>query len=181
MPTDETSPARPGRTARRDAREAAGNPPFLKTTILRNRAEAVRLAESLDDKGGTAWTGMRSRLDVAPTRKRVLEAFSDMPPSRIEETAIAVLIENPGTVPSVLSAAVGWGGETWLTHFAMMCRERIEWLRPPMTGEAQDDVFFASIIADRDHRTGAWTMKPEVVKAFATLGFAADSDTAGAA
>jgi hypothetical protein len=101
---------------------------------------------------------------------RVVDAFRQMPMSGSEETLVRVVLDNPDASSERLTEAMGWNDQAWRLHFGEMCKKR-EALLWAATFEPKRNVpFYSGILADFDEFTRGFTLKPEVVEAFARLG-----------
>ena len=135
------------------------------------RAAADELLAALDRQETAERDALVSRLTNLDVGRRVVEAFTTMPPTETERKVIQVLLDNPGSLSSELSQAIGWEG-AWHAHFGTLChkREVYLWPAPEKFDRTQKD-FYTSILADFvDMRI---TMKPDVAAALATIGIKA--------
>jgi hypothetical protein len=102
---------------------------------------------------------------------RVICAFRQMPISPADEKLVRVVLDNPDASSERLTEALGWRGKAWQLHFGKLCarREHSLWSAPPEPGRGNRP-FYSGILADFDEITRGFTLKPEVVEAFARLG-----------
>ncbi len=102
--------------------------------------------------------------------ERVLDAFRRHPMTEVERRIIKVLVENPGSTSAKLTKLCGYkGGSAWHLQFGIMCHDRLKELWPAPPSEKRTADFYSGILANWDDATKTFTMKPEVVKAFALL------------
>lgn len=102
---------------------------------------------------------------------RIVEAFRAQPMKEIERKVVQVLLDNPDATSQVLTKKAGWTGKTaWQTRFVTMCKAREDRLCPDLSDETRTADFYTGILADYSKATQGFTMKPEAVDAFATLG-----------
>ena len=103
--------------------------------------------------------------------ERVLNTFRQHPMTETERRIIEVLIENPGSTSARLTELCGYkGGSAWHLRFGIMCRDRRMELWPALPSEIRDADFYSGILADWNNTDRTFTMKSEVVEAFALLG-----------
>ena len=104
-----------------------------------------------------------------PTRiATIVEAFQPM--SETDRMLVQVLLDNPDASSEQLTEAMGWKDQAWQLHFGKMCERREHLLWPAPFEPKRDAPFYSGILADFDEDTRGFTLKPEVVEAFARLG-----------
>lgn len=102
---------------------------------------------------------------------RIVEAFRLQPLKEIERKVVQVLLDNPDATSPVLTKKAGWTGKTaWQTRFATMCKAREARLCPTEADGTRTGDACIGILADYSPATQGFTLKPEAVEAFATLG-----------
>jgi hypothetical protein len=170
MNIDKLIAAIPGQSAEQLAATRANAVRWLETGTEVQKAAAAQLIAAMD--ANRAAEGERLRdLSVA---KRVAEAFRAMPMTDHERKVIQALLDNPGSTTSELNRAAGLGENmVWQMHFGVLCKSRQAHLWPPEAAEHRDGLFFSGILADIDRATNRFTLKPDVVVAFAELGLKA--------
>lgn len=156
---------------RRDMRTNAEN--WLASGDPDREAAARQVIAALDDQEAVETTGLRERLSGMPVAERVVEAFRAAPMSDNERKTIKALLDNPGATSHALSLACGHDSMIWQMHFGNLCKERQAYLWPAEKAERRDGLFFSGILAEYDPKTSGFTMKPDVVAAFAELGLRA--------
>ena len=92
--------------------------------------------------------------------------------SEADEKLVRVLLDNPDATSEQLSEAMGWKGQAWQLHFGKMCERREHLLWPAPFEPKRNAPFYSGILAEFDEITRGFTLKPEVVEAFAQLGSA---------
>jgi hypothetical protein len=102
---------------------------------------------------------------------RTAAAFRLLPLSPSDEPVLRVLLDNPSSTSEQLGAKLGWDGQSsWHLRFGALCRDRKHLLWSGPFEEKRQAEFYSGILADFDERTRGFTLKPEVVEAFAWLG-----------
>lgn len=115
----------------------------------------------------------RQDLQGMDVSQRVIEAFRQIPLSETDQKVIQALLDHPGSASAKLSAAVGWRGNAWHMHFAEASKKRAHLLWHGPWVEERKAEFYCGILADFEDAGSRFTMKPEVVEAFAALGMKA--------
>jgi hypothetical protein len=69
-----------------------------------------------------------------------------------------------------LSTLCGWDGQAWHLHFGRMCEGREADLWPAPGSKARAASFYCGILCDFDAAGATFSLKPEVIEAFALLG-----------
>jgi hypothetical protein len=134
------------------------------------RAAADELLAALDRQETAERDALVSRLSNLDVGKRVVEAFTKMPPTETERKVLQALLDNPGSLSSELSQALGWEG-AWHAHFGSLCHKRQVYLWPAPDKFSSGRDFYTSILADFvDMHI---TLKPDVAAALATIGIRA--------
>ena len=100
----------------------------------------------------------------------VFAAFQQMPMSEADEKLVRVILDNPDATSEELATAMGWKAQAWKLHFGKMCEKREHLLWPAPFEPKRNAPFYSGILADFDEITRGFTLKPEVVEAFAQLG-----------
>jgi hypothetical protein len=137
----------------------------------RSRApEAKALLEALD-----AFEARERdrRMQAPPGSARValvLDAFRKMPRTEPERELVQVVLDHPDASSERLTHEIGWHNQAWQLHFGKLCerREHLLWVAP--FEAKRNDRFYSGILAEFDEITRGFTLKPEVVEAFARLG-----------
>jgi hypothetical protein len=102
--------------------------------------------------------------------ERVIKAFKAEQMTDTEQKLIQVLLDNPGSTSGELTEKIGWKGMSWHLHFGTMCADRGVYLGQPPKVTTTTGKFYTGILADLENKTNRFTMKPDVVAAFAQLG-----------
>jgi hypothetical protein len=134
------------------------------------KTSAVQLLAALDGQEQADSAALYKRLKDQPVAKRVVEAFRIAPMSDNERKTIQALLDHPGATTTELSRACGHDGMIWQMHFGNLCKDRQAYLWPAEKAGTREGLFFSSILADIDGQSNRFTMKPDVVAAFAELG-----------
>ena len=113
-----------------------------------------------------------ARLKTMNITDLVVEAFTAIPMTETEAKLVKVLLDNPLSTSTELSAALGWGGMTWHMHFGTMCQSREAYLWPAEKVSSKDRNFYSGILADIDDKN-RFSMKADVITGFAKLGIIA--------
>lgn len=137
------------------------------------KADAKRLLDALAALTEAEAKTLYDRLSGMTIAARVVAAFRKQPPTETEVTVILALLNNPAATSTALSKACGWKAQIWHTHFGTMCKKREADLWPAERFEKRDASFYSGILADLAPDGNLFTMKPDVVAAFAELGLAA--------
>jgi hypothetical protein len=136
-------------------------------------SDATALLEALD----TFEAQTRERRMRAPTDADkivvVVEAFRQLPLSETDRMLVQVLLNNLDASSEQLTEAMGWKDQAWQLHFGKMCERREHLLWPAPFEPKRNAPFYSGILADFDEDTRGFTLKPEVVEAFARLGLRA--------
>lgn len=132
-------------------------------------ADARRVLAALDAVVGREAAALADHVRGLPNAARVIEAFGHLPMTDTEQKIVQVLLDHPGETSTGLSTLLGWDAQSWHMHFGTMCKRRETFLWPADDAVGRDTSFYSGILADlsEDNR---WTMKPDVVQAFAALG-----------
>lgn len=133
-------------------------------------ADAEKLIAALDDLEQSEHAELVGELKGMPVGERIVKAFTVEPMTETEAKVIQVLLDHPGTTNRDLSRALGWNDNGWDLHFGTMCSNREVYLWPAEDAQSPNGKFFSGILADYDEETSLFTMKPDVVAAFAQLG-----------
>ena len=133
------------------------------------QAAAGKMIAALDDLETSEHQQLVDRLSGMEVASRVVEAFRAHPMTETEAKVVQVLLDHPGSSSSELSQALGWGAQSWHMHFGTMCFNRAVYLWPAPKSETRKKDFYSGILADWSPEQ-QWTIKPEVVSAFAELG-----------
>lgn len=151
--------------------------------VMRDRAR--QMAASTDPAKAAAGTKVLNGLDEIekseadaliehvrslPKARRVVEAFSSPHMSETERAVVQVLLDNPSSTSSELSAALGWKAQSWHMHFGTMCFNRRARLWPAPPAEKRDAAFYSGILAELDADGSRFTMGAEAAEGFAALG-----------
>jgi hypothetical protein len=133
-------------------------------------SDATALLEALDAfEAQVRERRMRGPAD-ADTIATVVEAFHQMPMSETDRMLVQVLLDNPDVSSEELTESIGWKDQAWQLHFGKMCERREHLLWPAPFEPKRNAPFYSGILADFDEVTRGFTLKPEVVEAFARLG-----------
>ena len=133
-------------------------------------AEAKALLEALDAFEAQARAHRNNRKADGDVVMTVVAAFHEIPLSETDEKLVRVLLENPDASSGELTEKLGWKNKAWQLHFGEMCKRREHLLWPSPFERKRNAPFYCGILADCDEHTHRFTMKPEVVEAFARLG-----------
>ena len=144
---------------------------WLEAGTPERKAQAERLIAALDHDEQTSRQAQYLRLKDMPLAQRVVEAFRVAPPSENERKAIQALLSNPGATSTVLSRAYGHDSMIWQMHFGNLCKDRQAYLWPAEKAENRDGQFFSGILAAYEASSSGFTMRADVISAFAELGF----------
>lgn len=137
------------------------------------RAAADALLAALDRQDAAEHSALVARLSNMDVGRRVVEAFTKMPPTETERKVLQALLDNPGSRSTELGRAIGWDG-AWHAHFGALCHKRQVYLWPaPEKFDATGEDFYTSILADFDDMQ--ITMKPDVAAALATIDIRAEA------
>ncbi len=138
------------------------------------KAAAVQLLAALDAHQAAERDALSTRLSGLPVARRVVEAFTTKPMTENERNVIQALLDNPGSTTTELSRACGFGENMiWQMHFGNLCKDRQTYLWPAETAEKRGAPFFGGILAGVEEPSNRFTMKPEVIPAFAAMGLRA--------
>ena len=142
---------------------------WLDSGTAEQKVQAERLIAALDGATEAEHKALYDRLKDAPVAARVVEAFGVHPMTANERKTIQALLDHPGATTTELSRVCGNDGMIWQMHFGNLCKERQAYLWPAEKSEKRDGLFFSGILAEVDSES-RFTMKAEVVAAFAELG-----------
>jgi hypothetical protein len=138
------------------------------------REAATLVLAALERQESAEQSAWIDRLGDDAKAARIVAAFTTTPPTETDLTVIRALAENPGSSSADLSRACGWNGQIWHTHFGKMCGARRADLWPGEYVPERDAEFLSGILADF-HDLNRFTLKPEARKAFAALGYIAET------
>lgn len=133
-------------------------------------AEAQQFLSALGEMEASEHAELIAEVAGMEPSARVIKAFKAEPMTDTEEKLIKVLLENPHSTSSELTEKIGWKGMSWHLHFGTMCANRGVYLGQPPKAITPNGKFYTGILADFDDATSRFTMKPDVVAAFAQLG-----------
>lgn len=172
MNVDKVIESLPGRSAQEREQIRANADKLNRDGSPEQKSAAAKVIEALGNLEASEHEALVDRLDGMEISTRVIEAFKVNPMTETEAKVIQVLLDHPGSTSTELSQALGWGAQSWHMHFGTMCFNRAIYLWPAPKSEVRDRDFYSGILADlsSDNR---WTMKPQVVNAFAELGLRA--------
>ncbi|AHM02974.1 hypothetical protein roselon_00534 [Roseibacterium elongatum DSM 19469] len=142
------------------------------TGTAQQKTDAEKLLAALDRAAEAELKALYDRLKDLPAAARVVEAFRALPPSETDVKVVRALLDNPSSTSATLSAAIGWKGQAWHMHFGKMCFDREVYLWPAERSEKREASFYSGILAEFDPNGSLFTLKPDVVAAFAELGIA---------
>jgi hypothetical protein len=131
---------------------------------------AQQVAEALDDLERTEIEALVKHVSALPKAQRVVEAFKDPEMTETERAVVKVLLDNPGSTSTELTAALGWRAQAWHMHFGTMCFNRRARLWPAPPAEKRKADFYSGILADFDEESSTFTMNPDAATGFAALG-----------
>ena len=131
---------------------------------------ASQLIKAIDELQQRQHDDLVGELKRMPIGERIIRAFTLEPMTETEAKVIQVLLDHPGTTNRDLSRALGWNDNGWDLHFGTMCSNREVFLWPAEDAQTRNGKFFSGILAEYDEETSQFTMKPDVVAAFAQLG-----------
>ena len=159
-------------TATRDQRDAMRRNSEAKIASgdAKAKAEAEALVAALDRHEAEEQGALITELKGLTVVERVVRAFTVVPMTENDEKLIRVLLDNPGSTSTELSQKLGWGGKTWHMQFGTMGKIRAVYLWPAPDAVTREGKFFSGILADLDPAGNLFTMKPDVVAAFAQMG-----------
>lgn len=173
MNIDKIIAAIPGQSGQERAGSRANAVRLLVAGTEDQQAAAARLIAALDAQETAEYQVLHERLSGLPVARRVVEAFRAAPMTDNERKTIQALLDNPGATSTELSRACGHDNMIWQMHFGNLCKERQAYLWPAVKAEGHDAPFFSGILATVDSDTNRFTMKPDVVAAFAEIGLKA--------
>lgn len=157
--------------ARRKMRENATR--WITSGTDAQKRQAGQLLEALDAQIMSERAKLNEVLSAMTLAARVVEAFRKQPPTPTEEKVIRALLDHPASTSTELSRACGWKGQIWHNRFGTMCKNREINLWPAEPSATRDANFYSGILADLNPEGNRFTMKPDVVRAFADLGIRA--------
>ena len=134
------------------------------------REAAQRMIDALDQQERVEHEALIGELIGLDTAERVIRAFAIKPISETEVKLVQVLLDNPGSTSTALTQALGWKAQSWHMHFGTMCADRALYLWPAPNADHRNGKFYSGILADLKEPENLFTMKPDVVAAFARLG-----------
>lgn len=97
--------------------------------------------------------------------ERVRLAFREQPMTPREERVLLAVMRHPGSTSQQLSAACGWRGSMWHTHFSAICKKRRAILSPIDPLEAQDDnedMFLCGLLTRYDIDSCTFRLREDV-------------------
>jgi hypothetical protein len=133
-------------------------------------SDATALLDALDTFEAQARERHMRRPTDADKIAVVVEAFRQLPLSETDRMLLQVLLNNLDATSEQLTEAMGWKDQAWQLHFGKMCERREHLLWPAPFEPKRNAPFYSGILADFDEVTRGFTLKPEVVEAFARLG-----------
>lgn len=145
---------------------------WLNSGTPAQKADARKLLDALDAAVMAERERLNDLLSKMPMSARVAEAFRKRPPSANEEKIIRALLENPHSTSGELSRAYGHNSQIWQMHFGNMAKDREADLWPAEQSSTRDSSFYCGILANFDPDGSRFTMKPEAVLGFTTIGIA---------
>ena len=160
----------PHKTAAERARMRSNADRLSTKGTATQKTDAHRMLAAMDALTLTEQQTLHDTLSAMTVADRVTAAFRSLPPTDTEQTVIRALLNNPAATSTTLSAACGWKGQIWHRHFGTMCKRREADLWPANPAQTRDGNFYSGILADLDPDENRFTMKPDVVRAFASLG-----------
>ena len=143
---------------------------WLQTGSVEQQEQGRSVLEALDALERTETEALIQHVRDLPKAQRVAETFQRPAMTTTERAVVQVLLDHPGSTSSALSAALGWGAQSWHLHFGTMCFERRARLWPAPPAEKRDADFYSGILADFDPATASFTMNPDAAAGFAALG-----------
>lgn len=170
MNLDRIIAAIPGRSNEQRDRMRENAAKWLETGDDSQKVAAQTLIDALETQEASEQEAFEDRLKAMGTAERVIEAFQVKPPTKNELKVIKALLDHPGSKSVELSDVCGWSGNKWHLDFGALCGKRETYLWPAESVEKQSRSFLSGILADLDPEENRFTMKPDVVKAFAELG-----------
>lgn len=151
---------------------------LLETGNDSQKAAAVRTIADLDEIEAEERQAQSEETARRNPAERVSVAFRMIPMTETERGLVEVLLDNPGSTSTELSAAMGWKGQIWHMKFGEMCKEREAYLWPAEPSEVRGVDFWCGILATYGEESEFWTMKPEVAAAFKEMGLSAQGKKA---
>jgi hypothetical protein len=160
----------PGRSEAQRGQMRANAAKWLDTGTDTQKAAAQTLLDALETQEAAEQMAFKDRLKAMEPAERVVEAFHVKPPTKNELKVIQALLDNPGSKSTELSETCEWRGNKWHLDFGALCGKRGVYLWPSEPVEKQNKSLLSGILADLDLEENRFTMKPDVVEAFAELG-----------
>lgn len=173
MNIDKQIAAIPSMTAVERATLRANAERWLESGTDAQRDAATRLLVALDAYEAETDQARVAKITAMSPSDRIVAAFERRPLTDAERKVVQAVLDYPDSTSTRLSSVCGWGGKKWHQMFGTMCATRGADLWPAPYAETRDAPFYSGILADYEKATSGFTLKPDAVVAFATLGIKA--------
>ncbi|MFK8250310.1 hypothetical protein [Ancylobacter terrae] len=110
-------------------------------------------------------------LDEAAATALIVNAFLAKPLKPGEEKAVRAIARKPVGTCAEIGAVVGWPPIYWDMAFGKACGARREILAPLEPAVGAGKLKPIRLLANFEHSTRRWTLKPAAVAAFQQLGY----------